>query len=787
LPNKRLPIQDITIPFLGCQKAKMARWITALFLVAIHASNAVAQLATPQQLLTWGESTYQSTVSTLQVPGTALYAENAALGGGYSGGDSGFSYVWDASVQFRVLDTLTQVNPTTYAPILQNFSTQLYNNYWNASTGGYRSGVSAGATEFYDDNGHLAVALATAYNVTGNPTYLNQAKATYSFVRQGMDNVGGGGIYFKVGDFSSKDTATTLQGAHAALLLYQDTGVQSYLTDATSLYNWAWNTTQRNNLFYERLYLTGSKAGTVGDYQLVNSAGFGLDDAMLLFKATGNATYFTEAENIAAASIPRYFNATTGAINDEGYWDFELANALDDLYKLDHNKTWLNDVNRALVWLDANRQDPNGHYGTLWGRGGTQVGALSSWDLIDQAAVAQSYLYAYTVAAPSSWTGASSTNWADSGNWSGAVPGATAGTTNTDTATFNQNAPNSQLTIDAGRNIQDINFDTANLNSLTIGMVGGNALLLTAGGTIQTTSTVTKSQAVNAPLVLEGNYTFTSGASSSSATLGFGGGITPAAMSGVTTLTLNGSNTGANTISGILADNGTGQLAVSKSGSGTWILSGANTYSGSTTVSGGTLKFAINSGVPTIAAGAVATVTASATLELAGSVSALGSVEGIHEHIVNTSTAPGLVVSGTHQIVGNIDGSGTTQVNAGSDLTANHIIQSVLIIGGTSTSHGLMTIDASDSAGNPLGQSNGLALGGSLVPSDPFGAGSIGPAGLSSGGGNELASLSPSSSVGNGNPSSVPEPSTLLLVLLAIAGSAGHGIALRRRARRNDY
>jgi hypothetical protein len=176
--------------------------------------------------------------------------------------------------------------------------------------------------------------------------------------------------------------------------------VQSYLTDATSLYSWSWNTTQRNDLFYERLYLTGSKAGTIGDYQLINSAGFALDDAMLLFKATGQATYLTEAENIAAASIPRYFNATTGAINDEGYWDFELANALDDLYKLDRNKTWLNDVNRALDWLDANRQDPNGHYGTLWGRGGTQVGDLSSWDLIDQAAVTQSYLYAYTFAVP---------------------------------------------------------------------------------------------------------------------------------------------------------------------------------------------------------------------------------------------------------------------------------------------------------------------------------------------------------------------------------------------------
>ena len=82
------------------------------------------------------------------------------------------------------------------------------------------------------------------------------------------------------------------------------------------------------------------------------------------------------------------------------------------------------------------------------------------------------------------WTGAIDANWGTPGNWLGPVPGATTGTTNTDTATFNQNAPHSPLTVDAGRNLKNITFDTANVNSMTIGTVGGNALLLTAGGTI---------------------------------------------------------------------------------------------------------------------------------------------------------------------------------------------------------------------------------------------------------------------------------------------------------------
>jgi autotransporter-associated beta strand protein len=167
-------------------------------------------------------------------------------------------------------------------------------------------------------------------------------------------------------------------------------------------------------------------------------------------------------------------------------------------------------------------------------------------------------------------------------------------------AGFNRQAANSPLMIETDRNVQNLIFDTASVNSLTVGTVGGQALLLTAGGVVQTTATVAKPQTVNAPLVLEGDYTFTSAAQMSSSTLSFGGRITPGAKSGTKTLTLNGSNTGANTISGVLADHDSGKLAVTKSGSGVWILSGANTYSGDTAVAGGTLKLDITTGVPTI-------------------------------------------------------------------------------------------------------------------------------------------------------------------------------------------
>jgi autotransporter-associated beta strand protein len=309
-------------------------------------------------------------------------------------------------------------------------------------------------------------------------------------------------------------------------------------------------------------------------------------------------------------------------------------------------------------------------------------------------------IYNGTPTNPSStWVGTSSTNWSDSGNWTGAVPGATTGTTNTDTATFNQSAPNSPLIIDAGRNVQNIVFDTASVNSLVVGTVSGNALLLTGGGRIQITSTVINPQTVNAPLVLEGNYTFSSGAGNSSATLSFGGGIASGATSGVTTLTLSGSNTGANTISGALSDNGAGQLAVIKSWGGSWTLSGANTYSGNTTLTAGTLQLAggstnniPNSPLITIAGGATLDVTG-----LANGTIALGS-GNVPQTLAGAGTVNGNVTvnGGLAHGGGNAPAGSAIAGATGSTLTIN---------GGLALHDGSVsnfTLGAPNGSGNPL-------------------------------------------------------------------------------------
>jgi T5SS/PEP-CTERM-associated repeat protein len=203
-------------------------------------------------------------------------------------------------------------------------------------------------------------------------------------------------------------------------------------------------------------------------------------------------------------------------------------------------------------------------------------------------------------------------------------------------------------------------------------------------------------------------------------------------------------------------------------------------------VQGGTLRLNVGS-ASTVGSGVTATISVGATLELAGPTSALSAGTN-RVDVVNSSNSTGLLVTGSNQQVGGIDGPGTAQINAGSDLTANHIVQSALVINGTAVSPGLAIIDSSDPSGNPLDQpafaGSGSAL--SNSPSNVLAAGSaIVAADLTGGVPNQ--NLAPSHSTAQitylGTSSAVPEPASAALLAIGVGGSTFLAIARRRRMR----
>ncbi len=278
-------------------------------------------------------------------------------------------------------------------------------------------------------------------------------------------------------------------------------------------------------------------------------------------------------------------------------------------------------------------------------------------------------------AASATWSASpTDANWATGANWGGTAPGATSGN-NTDTATFNTalsggiGGSGTPLVIDAGRVLGAITFDTANVGSYVIGSNAGNVLKVGSNSTsstvgIKMTSTANASQVIAAPIQIAAyasstnpQYTFSNDSTNSGATLSFTGNITAnVSASRPTKLILGGANTGNNIISGNLSNPSFSQgvAILTKSGTGTWILSGSNTFSGTAVTSANAANgIQINAG----------------KLVLQNN-NALGSTSGSVNNYINNGGTLQLDATGTNGSI-TLNNNLTLQLMSGGTLSSN--------------------------------------------------------------------------------------------------------------------
>jgi autotransporter-associated beta strand protein len=280
-------------------------------------------------------------------------------------------------------------------------------------------------------------------------------------------------------------------------------------------------------------------------------------------------------------------------------------------------------------------------------------------------------------AASATWNANSDGSWNDDTKWNPAsAPGSTSSTTNTDTATFGNIITVARIvTVDANRNIFGIDFSSAATNAGYT--LSGGSILLTNGGFIQTSGTGNRIDNVNSPITIEGDggtASFTANSTNNSASLRIGGTVTGVSTAGnTTTLTLNGTGTATtNQISGQISDGANGgKLSLTKSGAGIWQLASgtANSYTGKTTVTNGTLILAKGAGITAISStGSSGSSAANTDLQVTG-----GTVQwGSRDQIVNTAKVG--LSGGTLALNGFIEGTRST-VGVGSlTLSANSII-----------------------------------------------------------------------------------------------------------------
>lgn len=150
--------------------------------------------------------------------------------------------------------------------------------------------------------------------------------------------------------------------------------------------------------------------------------------------------------------------------------------------------------------------------------------------------------------------------------------------------------------------------------------------------------------------------------------------------SGVHTLTLQGSTAGTGEIDGVISD-GTGVLSVTKAGTGTWTLPNANTYSGTTTLSGGVLAIGNDSSLGTSAfsfgGGTLTSSSGPRSLSNTTTMTGNGTVNGS-----NNFTFTGTFgINANRTLTNNL--SGATLTLAGPVNLSNNATNDTLTLGGT--------------------------------------------------------------------------------------------------------
>jgi len=277
--------------------------------------------------------------------------------------------------------------------------------------------------------------------------------------------------------------------------------------------------------------------------------------------------------------------------------------------------------------------------------------------------------------------------------------------------------------------VTTINGGTLSINTMANGgsnsAIGassnGAANLVINGGTLQYTGSGHSS---NRQFTLGTSGGTIDASGTGALNLSNSGGVTLSGSNTARTLTLTGSNTGSNTLAAVIGNNGTGATTLVKSGTGTWVLSGNNSYTGKTIINEGVLAISSEANLGanpgssvadqlTLNGGTLRTQTSAVTIDDTNRKIFLGSNGGTFDTVTNLTVASTNVISGSGTLTKT--GSGTLYLQAANTHTGNIVVNAgtlrttggssigdaatVTINGGSS----IWQIDANETIGNLAG------------------------------------------------------------------------------------
>lgn len=200
---------------------------------------------------------------------------------------------------------------------------------------GYASYVMSegGGARFYDDNQWIGITAMDALARTGDSIWLPVATNIYRFMMTGYDTAGGGGLYWKEHDHTTKNTCSNAPGVLLAMQLYNTTRNRSYLDTALQLYNWTFaNLRDSSGLYWDNVRLPSR---TVDKRRYSYNTGTMLQANLYLYEATQNTKYLHEAQ-LMAKNASAFFLG--GENFKDGFW-FNAVLMRGYIHLMQHDKS----------------------------------------------------------------------------------------------------------------------------------------------------------------------------------------------------------------------------------------------------------------------------------------------------------------------------------------------------------------------------------------------------------------------------------------------------------------
>ena len=224
---------------------------------------------------------------------------------------------------------------------------------------------------FYDDNDWLAIDFCDYYALTKEPKYLEKAEALHAYIYSGWSEELGGGIFWCEQQRVSKNTCSNAPATVLCMKLYELTKKPEYLEWAKKTYAWTkenlCDTT--DYVYWDNIALNGKIATQKYTY----NSGQMIQAGVLLYKETGDESYLADAQRTAKGSFD-HFTSMQNLPNGKAirfytsspWYNVIMSRGLKALYEVDGNALYVNTMadNARYAW--KNTRDENGLLGDDW-------------------------------------------------------------------------------------------------------------------------------------------------------------------------------------------------------------------------------------------------------------------------------------------------------------------------------------------------------------------------------------------------------------------------------------